>query len=388
MRKFIAIVFSCLGCLEPYAPPPSTQNLNALVVDGYIDANGTASVKLSRTIPLDGIDAPPIESGAAITIESSEGGIFSLHEDKPGNYSASGLSVTNTSTYSLHIVTSGKDEYRSDPMKMYPTPPIDSVYFTIDPAKGLEIRVDSHNDDPNSQRYYLFNGIETYEYHAAVYARYGLKNHVVYERTPEEQVFACYLDERTANVATSTHGLKEDRLTGIRLSIITRASPKISVRYSILVKEKAISQEEYTYQRLLLMTTEQQGSLFSQIPGAVVGNVHSTTNNDETVVGYFSAQQIQERRYFIDTRLDLPDGFYIKQFQANCQPEPTCGFPVSDQLAGSLGGCVYPTALSDGVGIVAYDMSQTTGFTTYMWTFGECSDCTLKGGTTTKPPFW
>ncbi|MEJ0031021.1 MAG: DUF4249 domain-containing protein [Bacteroidota bacterium] len=199
-------ILFCAGCLDAYAPPASSGNLDALVIDGYIDANGTASVLLSRSIPLNAKDAPPFESEAVVTIESSKGETFSLHEDKDGSYSASSLSVDKAATYTLHITTIDENEYQSDPMKIYSTPPIDSVYWTINGAEHLEIRADSHNDDPDNPGYYLFNAIETYEDHAAVFAHFKLVNHMPVERLPEEEVFVCYKDERTPNVLASTKG--------------------------------------------------------------------------------------------------------------------------------------------------------------------------------------
>jgi hypothetical protein len=381
MRRIVALLFLCAGCLEPYSPPTSSGNLNALVVDGFIDANGSASVILTRSIPLDGLMNIPKESGAVVTVESSGGETFSLHEDATGSYSAKGLAVDKTSTYTLHITTSNGDAYASDAMKIYSTPPIDSVYFTIDPFKGLEIRVDSHSDDPDSPGYYLLNGVETYEYHAAVYAHWKLVNHVAVERLPEEYLYVCYKDERTKNVLASTKGLKANRVTGARLSIIERTSPKISYKYSILVRQRAISEEEYTYQRLLLTTTEQQASLFAQIPGAVIGNIHSTSNPGEYVLGYFSAQEVKELRYFIKPLLQLPEGFFIKTFMPNCQPEATCG-------AGGAGGCIDGSAISDQAGIVGVVFDTSNNPIGFTWVYGECADCTMKGGTTKVPSFW
>ncbi|MEJ0031026.1 MAG: hypothetical protein WDO15_11895 [Bacteroidota bacterium] len=65
MRKLIILLFLCVGCLDPYAPPASSGNLNALVVDGYIDADGSARVKLSRSTSLDDKGTSPKEGGAA-----------------------------------------------------------------------------------------------------------------------------------------------------------------------------------------------------------------------------------------------------------------------------------------------------------------------------------
>ncbi len=311
---------------------------------------------------------------------------ISLHEDAAGSYTASGLAVSNTSTYSLHIETSDND-YRSDPMKVYSTPPIDSIYWTISGADRLEIRTDSHNSDPNSTKYYLFSAVETYEYHAAINAHWKLVDHVAVERLPEEERYTCYIDERTPNVIASTKGLKEDRLTGVRVSIIERSSPKISApRYTILIKQRAISQEEYTYQRLLLNSTEQQGSLFAQIPGEIPSNVRSTKDPGEYVLGYFRAQQIQELRYFIDNyQHQLPGGFYQKPY-VPCQAEQSCY--LHGIFSAPPGNCVDVSALSDVVGIVSIVEDANRRPLAYIWATAECSDCTLRGGTTIKPPFW
>jgi hypothetical protein len=386
MRRAITIAFIliCAGCLDPYAPPASSGNLNALVVDGFIDANGTASVTLSRSIPLDGKDAPPFEFEAVVTIESSNGDTFSLQEDKDGVYSASALVVDKTATYTLHIVTIDENEYQSDPMKIYSTPAIDSVYWTINGAERLEIRADSHNDDPENTGYYLLNAIETYEYHAAVFCHFKLINHVAYERLPEEEVFVCYRDERTPNVLASTKGLRNNRVTGVKVSVIDRKSPKISVpRYSILVRQIAIGEEEYTYQRLLIASTEQQGSLFAQIPGRIPSNMHSIKDPNEYVLGYFRAQEVKELRYFIDTYTHpIPGDFYQKVYELGCQPEATCFY--SDPSAPTSGGCVPPEAVSDAAGIV----SATPGQPGFVFVPPGCGDCRSKGGTTTKPSYW
>jgi hypothetical protein len=375
----IFLVLFCSACLEPYAPPASSENLNALVVDGYIDADGTASVTLSRSIPLNGKRDPAKQSGADITIESSDGEIFSLHETAAGIYAAANLAVNKTSTYTLHIVTPDND-YRSDAMKIYPTPPIDSIYWTVSAADRLEIRADSHNADPNSTGYYLLNAIESYEYHAAVYAHWHMVNHVPTPRDPD--VYTCYMDERTPNVIASTKGLREDRLTGVRVSVIERSSPKISVRYSILLKQRAISQEEFTYQRLLLASTEQQASLFAQVPGTIPSNVRSTKYPGEYVLGYFSAREIKERRYFIDdTHHRLRDNFYQRPI-AYCQPESACG------SATAPGGCVPAYVISEAAGIVSVGENAGGALSGITFTTAECSDCTLKGGTTKKPSFW
>ncbi|MEI9918919.1 MAG: DUF4249 domain-containing protein [Bacteroidota bacterium] len=383
MRKLIAFVFLCAGCLDPYFPPASTGNINALVIDGFIDANGTASVRLVRSIPLDGKDAPPKESGATITIESSNGDTFFLHEDSVGLYLANNLAVDKTSAYTLHIVTSDEADYRSEAMKIYSTPTIDSIYWKISESEQLEIRADSHNTDPNSTGYYILNSIETYEYHAAVFCHFKLVNHMAVERLPEEEVFVCYRSVQTPGVIGTTKGLRENRLSGARVTSIKRTSEKIAVRYSILVKQRTISEEEFTYQRLLQAYTEQQGSLFAQIPGTIASNIHSTTNPDEYVLGYFRAQEVTERRFSIDTYHNaLPPDFYQRVVQTGCTPEATCDYPGVNPRP--EGGCVPSSAVGPSAGIV----TAIVGSPGFVFVESGCGDCTQKGGTTIRPPYW
>ncbi|MEI9918920.1 MAG: DUF4249 domain-containing protein [Bacteroidota bacterium] len=384
MKKLISIVLLCSACLDPYLPPASSTNLDALVVDGLIDVNGTASVILSRSIPLDGKNPPEKETGAVVTIESSDGEKLLLNEDAAGSYSLNGITVDRNSKYTLHIVTAEDKDYRSDPVSIHNTPPVDSIYWTVSASGKLDIRADSHNTDPNSTGYYLLNAIETYEYHADINAHFKFVNRQPVERLPEEEVYYCYSNERTPNVIASTKGLTEDRLSGVKITTIERSSPKISMRYSILVKQFAIGDDEFNYQKLLQASTEQQASLYAQIPGRVTGNVHSTKDPDEYVLGYFSGRNVKELRYFIDF-FDLPSGFYQRPV-SYCQAEPTCFLPGLNLP--QPGGCVDPFALSESVGIVTVVKDGAGNPTSYIFATAECTDCTLKGGTTIKPPFW
>lgn len=61
----------CVSCLEPYTPQVSFDSRNLMVVDGFINADGQAIVKLSRSLPLgvDGIN--PKETGAAVPRRST-----------------------------------------------------------------------------------------------------------------------------------------------------------------------------------------------------------------------------------------------------------------------------------------------------------------------------
>ena len=380
--RFVLIVLLCVGCLEPYAPPISAGSDNSLVVDGHLDSNGSATVKLTRAIPLSSFAVPPLEEEAIVTITSSSGEIFNLVETQPGNYSVDKLTVNKQATYSLHIRTSDGNEYVSDEVQIHPTPSIDKVYYSVSATgDGLEIKADSRDTNPNTTGYYLWESIETYQYHSTYFSRYKRVDGQPILRRPFEYVDTCWREERVPIITTSTNKLSENFISGKVLTTINLQSPKISMRYSMLVRQRAISGQEYTY-RTQLAKTEKQGTLFAEIPGSVVSNLHSTTNANEFVLGYFRGQEIKEKRIFID-RLELPLELQVTAPDEICDLEGTCPTRVPSTGPNQ---CIDVELLSENKIIISsYEVQNAI---VYLFTPIECGDCRQRGGVTRKPDFW
>jgi hypothetical protein len=385
LRSTILILFCCTGCLEPYTPPLNPEALNALVVDGFIDSHGFASVILSRTISVGNNGNTPNVSGAIVSIESSVGEKFHLSEKDSSTYTASDLHVDLNSTYTLYIKTPDGREYRSGNVSIRPTPPIDSIFFVPSAARdAIEIRVNSTDSDLRSTGYFLWDAIETYEYHAPTYSGYKFVNKDAVERTPDEQIYSCWRTVLTNAVMASTQSLSSNTINSQRVATIGKGTEKLSVRYSILVKQRVISEEEYEFRIQLQKSTEQQGSIFATIPGAVVSNVHSINSNDEYVLGYFSGQDVKERRFFIDHG-DLPTDFLDFAAAEGCHAEATCR--IDEPILGPT-DCVLPSALGDETIITNVLKDVVGNIVALFYVPLNCGDCRVKGGETTPPDFW
>ena len=370
-----------MSCVEPYDPGEINQNFSPLVVDGYIDLDGSALVKLSRATQLSASDSLPTVTGAAVTIESSGGETFQLHEDESGTYTAANLAVNKLSTYALHVVTEDND-YRSDNVRIYSTPPIDSVYWTINGINQLEIMLDSHDDNPDGPGLYLASGIETYEYHADLVSNYKFVNKHAVPRTPDEYIDVCWRDVVHPSVIVNTNTLKKTVMSGLVLSTIDPTnSQKLIVRYSILARLRAVSQEEYDFQRRLI-ANEQTGTLFSAIPGTILSNVQSTKDPEENVLGYFRGQQMREFRYFIDENTRPIPAEFRQPAPNTCKAQETCRFDAT-----SVSLCLRRAELKDDT-IITDIVMFLDYVAAYIYTTPECGDCRLQGGTTTRPPYW
>jgi hypothetical protein len=353
------------------------------VVDGHLDAAGSAIVKLTRALPLTSYADAPIERGATITITSSTGKTFNLPETGDGVYSAEKLSVDKVQTYILHIHTTDGKDYESDVIQIHPTPPIDNVYHTFSTSgEDLEIRTDSHDTNPNSSGYYIWESVETYMYHSTYFSRYKKENGLPVLRTKLEFIDTCWREANLPFTTLSTNRLSDNIISGKILTTINKHSPRISMRYSILVRQRSISEQEYNYRVQLEKTTNEQGSIFAEIPGPVVSNVHSLDNPDEYVLGYFSGQEIKERRIFIGHK-DLPLSFQADPFPEDCGLEGTC---PDRALPMGPNQCIDVQLLSDSKIIISsYEFQNSI---IYLFAPVECGDCRKKGGVTRMPDFW
>ena len=378
-----ALLLLALSCIEPFEPRVNHGVLNMLVVDGFINAtNYTATVRLSRTQPLSDLGLADAETKATVSIDASTGISYPLVEENKGEYKFNGLMFDKNALYTLHIKTLSGSEYISDTIRIRTTPPIDSLGFSISKnGQALSVLVNTH-DPERKTRYYSWQFMETYEYNSPDSSEYKFINKEAIPRTIEESVFTCWRTEVPTSILIGTSSrLKDDIINRHPITQIAKASPKLSVRYSALVKQRALSAQEYTFLDQLRKTTESLGGIFGTTPFPVLGNIHRVNNKNEPVLGYFSGAEVTEKRLFI-AYSDLPKHFQTMTTNVGCIFEQTCLlFP--DPLTNGPQSCVALENLSD-TSIILRSFEQNS----YIFTSPECGDCRAKGGTTKRPEFW
>jgi hypothetical protein len=371
------LVILLVGCIEPYPAPDTGVDTSILVVDGFINATDkSAIVKITNAVPLAAEDVYPPERGAYVTIHSENGDSFTLIEGDAGIYSASGLSVDFNTKYQLNIHTSDNRDIVSDYISVMQTPPIDSVTWRPEEA-GVTILVNTH-DESNGSRYYHWDYIETWEYHAPWAAPYRKRNGTVIQLPPEEVPYYCYKTVPSTKVSvTSTTRLSEDVVRDFPLTYMEVGSSRISVLYSILVRQRVIDKAEFEFLQALQRVTESVGGLFDSQPYEILGNVHSS-DPSVPVLGYFSGGAMDEQRLFL-RRSELPDR--LQKFPYNY-----CSYDTACVVRSANTKCRIELAdLVEDSYLVA-DLSPA--FPGYTYTIERCADCRYQGGVTTKPEFW
>jgi hypothetical protein len=364
------------ACIEPYPAPVVDGDINYLVVDGSVDGlDGTATVTLSHAVPLASTEPPPPELDAEVSLEDNNGNTYTLTEIGNGVYTQTGLPVDDNKEYRLHIRTTDNSEYRSDFVTIKETPEIDSLTWAPTAQRdGIEIRVNTHDATKNT-RYYQWSFEETYQYEAPYYAFLRLEGEEVVPIPLEEQTFNCWRTIVSKNILiASSERLNEDIISNFPITFIEKGAQKISVKYSILVKQRALSREAYDYWLNLQKTTENLGGLFDPQPGRVTGNIHNVNYPDYPVLGYFDIGTSKEQRLFINSTT-IPNDLRGYKLTSQCE--------VDTVLLADLP--LFPSNSS-----TLLDPVQGMGpfIIGYRYTTNSCADCRHQNGTTTKPPFW
>lgn len=368
------MIFMLGACVEPYDPPLKYSDVNYLVVDGFLSSSeGYATVRLTRTLPVKSGEAIPAESGAMVRLEDELGAVFPLSETQSGVYQGNVSGVTPENRYRVVIRTKDNREYTSDLVVVMEAPAIDSLHYSF-LDDGVEFAVTTH-DPTGAARHYRWDYVETYEYNSNFNSLFKFTPIGVEFRHPSESIYTCWrTNESTGLLVTTTKHLDEAVVSNFPITFIPKGSIKLSVKYSLLVKQQALTEEAYDYWLNLQKTTEQLGGLFDPLPSEVLGNIRGITNPGEKVIGFFSAGSVQESRIFL-RRGEFPKHMIVIYNNPSCMLD-TVAIP---DLPGVFTDFVLlvDAIYAPGAGIVAYTTSQIS-----------CVDCRTFGGTRDRPSFW
>ena len=371
--KIIVFGFCVLvlaNCKIPYDPPVKSNQTNFLVVEGFIDGGAPTVMKISRTRIVSAGDTAKKnnELFASVFVEDDQGNSFRLQETGNGIYtSVNTLNLIPANKYHLRIVTANSKEYVSDAVPFKPSPEIDKIGWKLKDG-GVQVFINTH-DQNDATKYYRWEYKETWEFHSSYNSGliYVPANNTVVTRT--EQVFQCWRSNYSSSILLgSSAKLSHDVIEQAPLVYIEEHSQKLSVLYSILVKQYALDINAYNYWEAMRNNTEKVGSIFDPQPNQTVGNIHCTTDASEIVVGYIGAGGTLEKRFYIKNS-ELPANW---NSYGMCETKDV----TQDSIAIYFNGGYAPISQSmDPSGIV------------YNSSYVECVDCTLQG-TNIKPDFW
>ncbi len=370
---FLIILLASWGCVEKYEPDVMDASGNFLVVEGTL-VNDTTTLFLSRTSALDSLGVRP-ESGAQLWVENSNASYQVAFEEKESGTYRAFLNLSPADTYRLQIMSSGK-VYFSEYISVKDAPEIESVDWDVSGNTTIDVNVSTH-DPQNNTLYYRWEYTETWEYRSAYNSVFKFeKDEVQVRDIPGELINTCYRSAASSDIyIASSVKLTEDRISRFPLLKIDLPDDnRLDRRYSILVRQYALSREAFEFWDILKKNTESLGTLFDPQPSQLPSNLYCETDPDEPVIGYISAGKFTEKRLFID-RAEIPFSFNYNRY-------PTCELdtiPIDSAIA---------FARFNGTSSIPVDTYGLFEPTDYLYSSSSCVDCRVQGGTLEKPDFW
>jgi len=383
------------ACIEPFEPEVKAYE-ETLVVDGLLtDSDQPAVVSLSRSFAFDEESAQAV-FGASVQIEEEGGTTIELMERDSGQYiSDPGLFRGQAGKrYRLLLRLRDQSRYESDWELLKPGPPVGEISWIEEeripddpngfPIKGLKFMVTSEDKEGNTQ-FYRWTWEETYEYvnpkppFIEVEFPGDDPDSAQFRAIPQEEFagFRCYRSLASSRILISdTEGLSRDRVDDFPIHFVDLSTPRLYTRYSLLVRQFALSRDYFRFLEKIEQINQSNGSLFDPIPDEVLGNVRSVDGN-QPVLGYFGVAGQTSKRIFVN-REDLPMGF-------TAPPGPLC--QEDTVQLGDFEKLHLLLQRPDQV-FHNYELNFIGIPIGYLLTSRPCSFCEDNGATNVVPDYW
>ena len=169
--------------------------------------------------------------------------------------------------------------------------------------------------------------------------------------------------------------------------IASDKSDRLTIQYSILVKQYSISKKESDFWDNLKQVNEGGGDIFDPQPFPVISNIANVNNPADRVLGYFQVSAVKQKRIYIPFSEIV--GLNLPFFQPDCKrieysPDDWPGGwgpPLTwDDVARMFDNPRYAF-------IEPLYRSGTNILKELVFTSPVCADCALTG-TVKKPDFW
>ncbi len=380
-------LFTCIERIDP--EDFNTESL--LVVEAMItDRPERQVVKISRSVALTQENSFRPESRATVELIISNQSNVVFEEVDPGIYmSREDYAALPNTTYQLSIETSDGRTYESDPVQMTETPTIDSLYIEFVPQSSpsnlqggffnFYVNVDRVEEE---NRHFRWVWNSTYELIVPNPSRWlwtGGNNYVIRELgsvNDSLQVELCWQMDTSKQINIKELLPGETQIFQQPIHSFHSDSGYLKRKYSIEVKQYALSPESYQYWNLLNQGNT-EGFLFDQQVGTIRGNISNVESPTEPVLGYFEVLQERSVRKTFNAWEFKDQGYWEPfSFIINCDAID----PIITEID-QIGAFMEENKFNYTLG---YFISPASAAFLRI----ECADCRYHASTNQKPDFW
>lgn len=381
--KYIMSVMAALGlgsCIYPFTPEGVEEEVGLMVMEGDILLGEISTFIPSRSISLinENERTHSVEL-SNIYIEAEDGTVtdsYSVEESEEDrfqnnlmlSYKIDTRNMTKLQKYRL-VFSVGDKTYTTTWMDYVPTPPIDSITYSIPEDKqSLEIKVHSTGLD-DSLRYFKYDYQEDWEFNTYFTQRmyYDPETKTVQEYEPGMVTnYYCWNSSTSKEINIyTTENISENIIKDHIVKVIPNTDRRISYLYAIEVHQKGLSKEAYKYWETLLKNNDGSSGIFAPQPNELRGNLSCVEDPEEMVLGYVGVSSVQKKRIFISSTDHL-----IYRTEHQCQQ-----VTYEERLWDDMYKMGWDTVFYDEIEKAIY------------WAPRRCIDCRVYGNKN-KPAFW
>lgn len=374
----ILALMALQSCIEEYIPAIEAGESKKYVVSGQLTTereDQVVSVALASSI---GNPRPIPLNDCMVRIEDENGNSYPGIEFEGGKYRVRipGEFLNTGLAYRLQVITPAGVNLTSEYEKLLECPDIDSVYYirknlpTNDPGiftEGIQFYLDL-DAGGYENTYYKFDVEETWEYHSEYPLEWYYDGTLLHHVEPRDySSYVCWKTQKIDDIfILNTAELRNNSYREFPLHFVDNSTQRLLYKYSVLVRQYAISGQAYFYWDQMRMNNVEQEGLYETQPLPVEGNMKNLTNPEQEVLGNFIVASVKTKRIFIENVPDLEIMF-----------QPYCGVFLLRYGLRDLTPDVYryPVYLFIDRGAV-FELTP------------ECIFCEMMGGTTDKPVYW
>jgi hypothetical protein len=244
-------------------------------------------------------------------------------------------------------------------------------------SDGIQIYLDSPNPT-NLTPFYRWEYEYTYEIQTPLVSRLEWigGNNVNIREVPVDRCW--HSDTSRITLIKDNSHLAQTGVKAFPIKFIPADGRDLAVKCSILVKQFPLDETMFRYWSQIKKINETQGTLFDVQPGTVRGNLRSTTDPTETVLGYFDAGVVKAKRVFFVPRNFYNAGFLPTNYFGVCESINPAFVPL-DKIGAFM-------ATNSNTTAIVTVRSDDTGVYYECWP-KTCTDCTREGSNI-MPDFW
>jgi hypothetical protein len=408
-KRIFAVLFfvAAASCIDPYIPDLKNYK-SLLVVEGLItNENNSYKIKLCRTTRQEDA-APEMITDASVFVIDGDGEKTHLQNCGDGYYKTDSTLFTGAvgKKYILQILTSDEKEYRSEVCTMLPVTGIDKLYYENgeeisgnegESFTGLKILLNSEEIQGMNQ-YFRWTYEEVWKIIMESPHRYEyvkINDTTFTFRSVPFLKDECWKNNQSVEIITNS--IQPGEPNYINKQEINFVAPvksdRLTMQYSILVKQYSVSKKEYDFWNNLRKVNEAGGDIFDSQPYTVASNIYNVNDTSEMVLGYFEVSAISQKRMYI-TAHEL-DPLNIPHYRTNCveilkSPDDWPLSPPSwDEIYHMYidpGNYVFVMpVVRDGT--ILEGTVYMSNLVKFIFAKNVCSLCEYTG-TTEKPDFW